>query len=207
MASSEWRMERSRPCIPHSLLTLTTHHSLFAIRYSLFARSASGEHRLAFLHEGGATFDVILALEALLHHLGRPRQVALAFVLHHLADDVLDGIDGERRVGRNRIGIIADVVLELGVRHHAVDETHGARLLGVELPRREEDLLGEGRPDEVRQPLDPGKPIAEAELRGRNSEARIVGADAQIAAHRQPDTAADAVAAYHGYGRLGEFVE
>ena len=81
------------------------------------------------------------------------------------------------------------------------------RFLGIELARRVEDFLGEGRPDHIDQLLEPGIGIAESELRRGNGEARIVGADTQVAAQRQADAAADAIAADHRDGRLGIIVD
>src|SRR5882724_1541087 len=57
---------------------------------------AARECGLALLHEGPAALDEVLAGEALLHHLRAARKVALGFVLHHLADDVLDRLHRER---------------------------------------------------------------------------------------------------------------
>src|SRR5712691_3760055 len=170
-------------------------------------RSGPREHRLALFHEGRAALDVVLAVEALLHQLGGARQVALALLLHHFADDVLDRADGERRVARNRVGIILHVALEFRLGHDPVDQAHGAGFLGVELARGKEHLLGEGRPHKIGQPLEPGVPVAHSELGRRYREARIAGADPQVAADSQPDAAADTIAADHRDGRLGEFVE
>ena len=72
------------------------------------------------------------------------------------------------------------------------------------MPRGEEDFLGEGRPHDIDQPFDAGIGIAQAELGRRNAEARIIRTDAQIAADREPETTADAVAADHRDGRLAE---
>ena len=96
---------------------------------------------------------------------------------------------------------------KLGRRHHAIDQPHGVRFLRVELARGVENLLGERRPDDIDQPLEAGIAVAQAELRRRHRERRIVGANAQIAAAREPDAAADAIAADHGDGRLGKFVD
>src|SRR5581483_6527388 len=74
----------------------------------------------------------------------------------------------------------------------------------AELPRREEDFLGEARADDVGEPFDAVEAIAEPELRRRHTETGILGADTDVAAHGQPQPAADAIAADHGDGRLGK---
>src|SRR4029077_17588215 len=56
------------------------------------------EGRLALLHERPAALDEVAAGETVLHYFGAARHVALGFVLHHLADDVLDCLHRERRI-------------------------------------------------------------------------------------------------------------
>src|SRR6185437_9471262 len=125
-------------------------------------RSAADEGRLALLHEGAAARDIVLALEAALDHVGAALEVALAFVRHRLVGDELHRVDGERRIAADRVRVVAHVALELVDRDDAVDQAHRIGLRGVELARREEDLLGEGRADEVAQALDAWKAVAEA---------------------------------------------
>ncbi len=105
-------------------------------------------------------------------------------------------------LARDHVGDAFDVGLKLRRRHHAVDQPHDARFLGIELARGVENLLGEGRTDDVDQPLEPGIAVAQTELCRRHREARIVGADAQVAAGGEAQPAADAIAADHGDGRL-----
>src|SRR5262245_32965896 len=164
------------------------------------------EGRLALLPERPAALDEVAAGEAVLHHLGAARHVALGFVLHHLADDVLDRLHRDRRVDGDGLGVILHVGFELGLRYHPIHEPHQARLLGVELARGEEYLTGEGGADDVDEAPQAGIGIAQPELRRRHREARIVRADAQVAAHREPDPAADAIAANHGDGGLGKIL-
>src|SRR6202035_4506519 len=98
----------------------------------------------------------------------------------------------ERRILGDHLGVCLDIAVEFGRRHDTVDEAHDARLLGVELARGIEDLLGKGYPDDIDELLEPVKRIAEAELGGRDAETRIVGTDAKVATQRQADPAADA---------------
>src|SRR5947199_114028 len=56
------------------------------------------EGGLALLHERAPSFDVILAREAAIDEPRRAVEIALAFRLQHLGGDLLDRLDGERRV-------------------------------------------------------------------------------------------------------------
>ncbi len=89
-------------------------------------------------------------------------------------------------------------------RRDAVDQADPQRLLGAELAGGEEDLLGDRRPDQVDQRLDAAEAVAEPEPRRRDGEAGALLADAQVAGQRHRQAAADAVAADHRDGRLGE---
>ena len=73
------------------------------------------------------------------------------------------------------------------------------------MPRGEEDLLGEGRPDQVHQLLHALVPVAEPKPHRRNAELRTVRGDAQVAAHRDGHAAADAIPVDHRNRRLGAF--
>jgi len=127
-------------------------------------------------------------------------RVALGGILLRLADDRLDRGDGERRVVGDRPGVVGDIRPDLLVGHDPVDEAHLVRLRGREQPRGEEDLLGEGRADQLDQAVHAGKAVAQAEPRRRDAEARALAADPQIAAGRERDAAADAA------GRSGVIV-
>src|SRR5262249_57700759 len=85
--------------------------SPFPIRHSPF--SGSRKDRLALFHESVAAFDVVVALEAFFDQLGGPGKVALAFVLHGLPDDIFDGVDGQRRVAGDGVGIVPPVSTEI----------------------------------------------------------------------------------------------
>jgi hypothetical protein len=138
------------------------------------------------------------------HQIGTALEIALALALEHLADDIFDRIHGERGVAADRVGIVLHIFLEIVRRQHAVDQTHLQRLGGGELAGGEEDFLGEGRTDQINQLLDALVAVTETELGGRHAEFRIVRADTHVAAQRQADAAADAIAADHGDGRLGK---
>src|SRR5262249_34858961 len=101
------------------------------------------ERRLALLHEGPAALGVVIALEAGFDQFGAASEVALAFVAHGLVGDELGGLDGERSIAGDGVGIVFHIGFELGLRHDAVDETHHTGFLGIKLARGEEDLLGE----------------------------------------------------------------
>ncbi len=119
----------------------------------------------------------------------------------------LTALDGQRGVGADHVGDALHVAFKLGHRHHAVDEAHDLRFASVELARGIENLLGEGGPDNIDEALQAGIAVTQAELGGRHGEPRIVRADAQVATGGEPDAAADAIAADHGDGRLGKFVD
>src|SRR5690348_15231211 len=70
------------------------------------------EDRLALLHEGLAPLGVILAVEAFLHPRAACGRVVI--VLHHLVDHPLRGANGERRVRRDHVAVLACHVLQLG---------------------------------------------------------------------------------------------
>ena len=119
----------------------------------------------------------------------------------------LDRVDGQRRIGRNRVGVIFHEGLEFGRRHDAIDEPHRARLFGIELPRREENFLGKRGTDEIDQPLHADVAVAEPKLGGRNAKLGIVRTDAHVGAQRKAETAADAIAADHRDRRLWKIVD
>src|SRR6266849_9656652 len=86
----------------------------------LFSRTApsverlfSLKHGLALLHEGSAAFDVILALEALLHQRRARLRIERRARFQHLADDALGRADRERRVLRNHRAILEAARLQL----------------------------------------------------------------------------------------------
>src|ERR1700745_3337142 len=85
-------------------------HDLAACRGCLYLRS--GEHRFPLFHECLAAFLIVIAGKASLHQLIAFLQIALALVGHGLADNVFDGIDRQRRVGRDRLSVILDVALK-----------------------------------------------------------------------------------------------
>src|SRR4051812_511537 len=90
--------------------------------------SAAREHWLALLHEGLTAFLVVAALEAGVHRRLRAVEIALGFVLHHLADHGLDRLDGERRVAGDHIGVALHVAFQFSIGNDPVDEAHRERL-------------------------------------------------------------------------------
>src|SRR5712671_7698978 len=169
--------------------------------------SPAGEHGRALLHECPAAFRIVIALEAFLDHGGAFGEVALRLVLDDLTDDKFRGSDRHRGVFADRVSVLLHIGFEFGRLYDAVDESHGARLFGIELARRVEDFLGEGGAHHVDELFQPMERLAEAELRSRHRETRIIRADAQVATQREPDAAADAKAADHRNGRLRIIVD
>src|SRR4051812_32751350 len=78
------------------------------------------EYRLAFLHEGLASFLVVGALEALLG----PRPALGRIVIHRsdFADDALGGTHGERRVARDGLAVFASHFFEFLDCSNSIDE-------------------------------------------------------------------------------------
>src|SRR6516225_8754249 len=155
------------------------------------------EDRLTLLHEGGAAFGVVLAGEAFVDDALAQCQIALARVLHRLAYNDLDRTHGQWRVRGDHLAIIFDVAFELISRNDLVDQAHAQSLLGAELTGCVEDLAGAGRPDEIDQLLDAVIGVAEPELGRRNTKARALGGNPQIARERRADAAAYAIAGDH----------
>src|SRR5690606_36627942 len=72
----------------------------------------SGEYRIALLHEGGAAFRVVGALEAAADERGAQVQVLVRRRLQDFAGDGLAGRDRERGVARERGGVLRQHRLE-----------------------------------------------------------------------------------------------
>jgi hypothetical protein len=96
------------------------------------------------------------------------------------------------------------MVQQLRVVDHGVDQAHAQRLGGVELARAEQHVLGDAGPHQARQRGDAGVFVAQAQLRGRDAEARTRRGDAHIGTQRQRQPAADAEALHHRQQRLGQ---
>jgi hypothetical protein len=77
-----------------------------------------------------------------------------------------------------------------------------SRASAGELARGDHDLARIGGADHIDQVLHRGGAVAEAHLRRRDAELRVVGGDAEVAQHRDVHAAAQAVAADHGDQRL-----
>src|SRR6266480_492567 len=164
--------------------------------------SASFEDRLSLLHEGLSAFGVILALEAFPDPGLAERGVVI--LLQHLADDALRGAHGERRVGGDLAAVFPGESFQVRSRDHMVDQPHVLRLLRGELPAGNHDLSRVRRADRVDEVLHRRGAVAQAHLRRRDAEARVVAGDPQVAAVGDVDAGAQAVAADHGEHRLVE---
>src|SRR4051794_39878668 len=84
--------------------------------------SASLEVRLALLHEGLPALAKIGAVHAGIADRLDRLHVAPAFVLQHLRDGELGGLDRERCILRDRLGDAHGLAPELIVRKHALDQ-------------------------------------------------------------------------------------
>src|SRR5437899_202136 len=149
--------------------------------------SASFENRLSLFHEGFPALGVVLALEA----LPDPglAKCCVVVLLQHLAHDALRGAHGERRVGGNLGAVFPGESLQVRSRDHMVDEPHVLRLLRAH------------RVDEV---LHRRGAVAQAHLRRRDAEARVVAGDPEVADVGDVDAGPQAVAADHREHRLVE---
>src|SRR5882762_507374 len=164
--------------------------------------SPSFENRLSLLHEGLSALGVILALEALPDPCLAERGVVI--LLQHLADDALRGAHGERRVGGDLAAVFVREALQIRDRHDMVHQADLFRLGGGELPPGDHDLARIGGADRIHQVLHGRGAVAQAHLRRRDAEARVVAGDPEVADVGDVDAGAQAVAADHGEHRLVE---
>src|SRR3954466_15747236 len=172
---------------------------------SLYPALPALEHGLALFHEGFSAFRVIGAVEAFLDQRVAHRRVVVG--LHYFADDALGGAQGERGVRRDGVAVLARQFLQLGDRDHAVHQAHVLRFGSIELACGDHDLFRVGGADDVDQLLHRPGAVAQAELRRRNREARVVGREARVAGCGDAEPPADAVAADHRDGRLVEVLQ
>src|SRR5262249_49357754 len=82
-------------------------------------RSSRGEHGLALFPEGAAPLGVVGAVEAGLHQLLAGGQVVRRRV-QQMRDRLLDGTDGQRRVGDDEVAVGTHVGLEIRSLRHAI---------------------------------------------------------------------------------------
>src|SRR5438876_454922 len=164
--------------------------------------SASFENRLSLFHEGFPALGVVLALEA----LPDPglAKCCVVVLLQHLAHDALRGAHGERRVGGDLGAVFPGESLQVRSRDHMVDEPHVLRLLRGELPAGNHDLSRVRRAHRVDEVLHRRGAVAQAHLRRRDAEARVVAGDPEVADVGDVDAGPQAVAADHREHRLVE---
>src|SRR5258708_15999274 len=91
---------------------------LFSLTAPFTGRLFSLEHGLALLHEGSASFDVVLALEAGFDQRGARLGVEGRAPLEQLAHDALRGPDRERRVLPDHRPLLQTYRFDLAHRHH-----------------------------------------------------------------------------------------
>src|SRR5258706_14106130 len=175
---------------------------LFSLTTPFIGRLFSLEHGLALLHEGSASFDVVLALEAGFDQRGARLGVEGRAPLEQLAHDALRRPDRERRVLRDHRAVLENERLELGDRRHAVHEAHRLRFLGLELAAGDEHFARVGWTDDVDQVFQRRGAIAEAELRRGDAETRVLGRDPEVRAQGDVDSRPEAIPADHGDDHL-----
>src|SRR5882672_3431080 len=160
------------------------------------------EQRFSLLHESAPALDVILAPEALLHERRARLRVERRARFQQLADDALGRADRERRVLGNHRAILEDERFQLRDRRHAVHEAHRFRLAGAEMASGNEHLARVRRADNVDQVLQRRGAIAQAQLRRRDAEPRVLRGDPQVAAERDVHARPQAISADHGDDHL-----
>ena len=87
--------------------------------------------------------------------------------------DLLDQALAVARDRRQPTGVGVDRRAQLGRRHHPVDQPDPQRLLGVERPGREQDVLGARRPHQIGQPLDVAQAVGKPQPGRRDRETRV----------------------------------
>ena len=92
---------------------------------------------------------------------------------------------------RERGGVILDARLEFGGGDDAVDEADRQRLGRRDAAAAEQQILGARRADERDQAARLDRAVDEAELGRRRRQIRVVGGEAQVAAQRHREPAAD----------------
>src|SRR5262249_23061582 len=115
------------------------------------AGSAPVKLRRSLLEEGASSLAVVLAVERLQAEGSQP----LTVLLRHAGEDglhlSLGPANGERSVGGDRPQVLVRVSLELARRQQPLDQADPERLVGLESPRRVEDVFRVGRPDQIHE--------------------------------------------------------
>src|SRR3954447_11222140 len=184
-------------------LNACSRYLLSLLRFVAITESPSLELRLALLHEGLTALAKIRAVHA--GRADRPDRVhvAPAFVLQHLSNGELGGLDRERRILRDRLGDAHGLAPELILRNHALDQPDAQRFGGIDAHARVHQEPGPGRSDQRHQVLQAVVAIGNAELRRGNAELATLRGDADVGKHRHLHAAAKTKALDAGNGRLG----
>ncbi len=107
-----------------------------------------------------------------------------------------------RRVGRDLLQVVVGVRLELRRRDQPLDEADAQGLLRVHRPRRVEDVLGVGGPDQIHELVHRVEAVDDAEPRGGNAKLGAGRREAEVGRHRERHGAPHAVAVHHRDGGL-----
>src|SRR5260221_687976 len=124
---------------------------------------------------------IVLAIEASRDRRGDGFGVAMLCILQRLANRGLGREHRQRRVGSHLEGVFANAFLELVAVNYAIDQPHREGFLGIEQPRRKQDVAGIGGPDHLDERVHTIQWIREPEPRGRNAEAGAARRDANVA--------------------------
>ncbi len=167
----------------------------------------AGELGLALLEERLPPFAIVVARKAARHHLVARRDILRLGILQDLGRAVLDRCDRERGVVGDPFSHREHARLELTVRHDLVEHAPAHRLGARELAGREEDLLGRDGTERLNVAPQSRIAVPQAQLGGRQRELRGLRRIAHVAADREVEPAAYAIAADHRNGRLREGID
>ena len=141
------------------------------------------------------------------HQAVAQRDVAQGIVFDNFAHNGFDGRHGQRRIGRNGVGILLHKDEQFILRDHAVDQAHGQRFSSSELPSGEKYLLRKRRTHYVHQFAHAIEFVAQPQFGRRHRKTRVVGRNADVTVQSHGHATADAIALNHGQGGFVEFFQ
>src|SRR3712207_2111177 len=165
------------------------------------------EARLALLDEGAHALARVLAGEEEGELVGLELQAADEVYVLGSVRGGLRVADGEGAVRAYLGGEGARRRERLALADDPVDEAHTLRLLGVDAPAGEDQLLGERRAYEAREPLGAAHAGEDTEAHLREAEEGVLGGDPYVARNRDLAAAPEGEAVDGGYRRHGAAVE